>query len=60
MKSGKRRFLVPLLREELLFGCLNMKVLQLAYKSPEHSLGLRKDRLDTRLFTSPHVLGLLR
>ena len=33
-----------------------MKVLQSAYKSSEHPLGLRKDGLDTRLFTLPHVL----
>ena len=36
-------------------------VLQSHYKNPECPLTLRKDRLDTRLFTSnPHAMELLR
>ena len=39
---------------------MDMMVLMSLYKRPEHSLGIRKDGLDTRLFTLPHAMGLLR
>ena len=41
----------PLLCGELFLWCRNILVLQLSYKYPEHPCDLRKDRLDTRLFT---------
>ena len=44
----------------LFLGWMNIVVLPPPYKYPEYLLDLRKGRLDTRLFTPPHAMGLLR
>ena len=54
------RFLAPTYVGDYFLGCIDIVVLPPPYKYPEHSLALRKGRLDTRLFTSPHAMELLR
>ena len=58
-KELKRYFLAPTYMKDYLLGCMNIVVLPPTYKYPELPLVLRKCRLDTRVFTSPHAMGLL-